>query len=417
VSVGSGGGSYMNALSKLSELNRNLPIQNVRPSSPLAASTGLANLFSRAKLPGAPSCYVVDRVEKNIYIAGTYNSVIPLGLTNTSGDSVNKTLRASQGEAVYLIKYDRYGNMLWCASIDGSSGENQAIVAIEASGDHVYLGCNTTSATPPAVYNGDNSVSSVVFAPNPGFCVVKYTKNGEAKMGISSSVNVVPTANPPAPVSINNAYVRITDMIVDTNGDLFLAGVHYSRAPATAYAKVLHNATNRSAFATMGPTANRHCPWWARYNSSGVGQTCVSSITSGNGLDRNGGEGDNGSGTTLALDGSGSIYLAFHGHTGLNVNGAAAIRQPWGYAAHVTKFSRTGTLQWAFSLDSGGHDYATRVGIVEDMKQVVFEGTKAAGVTGKVFSGTVEVASIPATTASAPFKLVLGVDGNLVSAA
>jgi hypothetical protein len=290
----------------------------------------------------------------NVYLAGHYGSASPT-IYNAGNASSGLTLRAtSGGSAAYVVKYNSSGAAQWAASVDGANNDPAESVAVDSSGN-VYLAGHYGSAS-PTIYNAGNASSGLTLRASSSVAafVVKYNSSGAAQWAAS--------------VDGSSAEYGFS-VAVDISGNVYLAGLYGSNSPT------IYNAGNVSSGLTLRASGST-AAFVVKYNNSGAAQWAAS--VDGSSADE---------GRSVAVDGSGNVYLAGNyvtfsptiynagnASSGLTLRTPTRISYSDGTAAYVVKWNSSGTAQWAASVDGKERDQGNSVAVWQHSGNVYLAG-------------------------------------------
>ncbi|MBI4929666.1 MAG: hypothetical protein HY841_02810, partial [Bacteroidetes bacterium] len=256
----------------------------------------------------------------NVYVVGSFkSSSITFGsttLTNAGGNY-----------AMFIVKYDANGNVLWAKSAGGNNPDCPASVSSDASGN-VYVAGTFRSSS---ITFGSTTLTNT----NSGWAeifIVKYDASGNALWAKSAS-------------GITGDYA--TSVSCDAFGNVYMAGYSYSSSITFASITLPHiNASDIFIvkYDTLGNVL------WAQ---------------------RAGGGGNNDAAWSMVVDNSGNIYLTGEFSSNTIIFGSTILSSPNNSAdIFVVKYDSSGSVIWAIRV--GGNDADIPKSIVADASGYVY---------------------------------------------
>jgi hypothetical protein len=267
----------------------------------------------------------------NVYVTGRFSATADFG-------SVSLT-SAGRGDG-FVAKFTASGAVSWAKRWGTAQDEEGLGVAVDGAGNVAVVGGRTYITTTGSIYTVDN---------NHGLDILKYTPTG----GTAWAPKWVNTRSLP----------QSADLKVDASGSLFVAGEFDGTVdldPGTKW--------NQSYTVTSGPS---HAGFVLKLTSAGsfawaspflgqfnTGTSCYSSAQS------------------LALDGSGNVFVA-GSYTGV-VDfdpGAGTTNLPTGGGGYIAKLTPTGGLAWARAMEKDpavSNSYISVYGLATDAAGSVY---------------------------------------------
>jgi hypothetical protein len=273
----------------------------------------------------------------NVYLAGFYGfNGASATIYNSNDTDSGLTLRATSGyDAAFVVKYNSSGIAQWAVSVDGTGYDSSSSVVVDADGNVYLSGEYGNSGATATIYNTNNTSSGLTLRATSGYdaaFAVKYNSSGIAQWAVSVDGT-----------DIDNG----SSVVVDADGNVYLAGQYNSTGVATIY-----NTNNVSSGLTLRDPGGS-AAFVVKYNSSGIAQWAVS--VDGTGYDY---------GKSIAVDSSGNVYLGGRYGSGAatiynlnNEDSGLTLRATSGsYAAFVVKYSQTNMRFKLLNYSSSDND-------------------------------------------------------------
>jgi hypothetical protein len=232
----------------------------------------------------------------NVYVIGFFLSTVTFGST---------TLTNSGNYDVFVVKYNASGAVQWAVNGGGANDDRGSGIAVDGSGN-VYVTGFFSSAT--ATFGAITLTSS----GSEDVYVAKYNASGVAQWAVKGG---------------GASFDRGNGIAVDGSSNVYVTG-QFSSATATFGSTTLTNTGGSDVFVV-------------KYNTSGVVQWAVKG---------GGTSGDTGNG--IAVDGSGNAYVTGQFSSTTATFGSTTLTNTGGSDVFVVKYNTSGVVQWA--VNDGG---------------------------------------------------------------
>jgi Secretion system C-terminal sorting domain len=276
-------------------------------------------LWAKQSSAGNPLPYSVATDEKgNSYIAGYYIGLAVFGS--------NVLEFSGSADAVFLIKYDVNGNIVWAVQstfpTNLCAGYGESVCTDKF--DNVYLTGNFTDS----IRFGTNSLNGIVNHSSANIFLAKYDSNGNAKWAIQANTLSA------------SAYGEGYGVTTDQSGNAYIAGYF----------------TDTLTFGSITLTANHDSTVFvAKYDSSG-NFNWAEQTTNGPWI-----------GLSLASDAN-DIYLGGLGSADTLTIGGNSIYNPGNNnSSFILKLNPSGSMVCGSILKNGGGTGMTYAGIASDL--------------------------------------------------
>ncbi len=274
----------------------------------------------------------------NAYVTGYFNSS-----TITFG---TYTLTNAGSYDIFLVKYDSSGNVLWAKSAGGTSSDDGASVAVDASGNSYVTGAFSSDTITFGSYTLTNASGTEIF-------LVKYDVSGNVVWATSTTGTSLDRGN-----SIAN----------DATGNVYITG--YFESPAIAFGSYILNNTDGSDI------------FLAKYD--GNGNVIWATNAMGTSWDV---------GRSVAVDASGNAYVTGNFESPSITFGSFTLTNAGFYDIFLVKYDSAGNVIWAKS--SEGTD-------LDEGNSVAVDAVGNSYVTGAFSSPAITFGSFTLTNTSAP---------------
>ncbi len=274
----------------------------------------------------------------NAYVTGYFNSS-----TITFG---TYTLTNAGSYDIFLVKYDSSGNVLWAKSAGGTSSDDGASVAVDASGNSYVTGAFSSDTITFGSYTLTNASGTDIF-------LVKYDVSGNVVWATSTTGTSLDRGN-----SIAN----------DATGNVYITG--YFESPAIAFGSYILNNTDGSDI------------FLAKYD--GNGNVIWATNAMGTSWDV---------GRSVAVDASGNAYVTGNFESPSITFGSFTLTNAGFYDIFLVKYDSAGNVIWAKS--SEGTD-------LDEGNSVAVDAVGNSYVTGAFSSPAITFGSFTLTNTSAP---------------
>ncbi len=286
----------------------------------------------------------------NVFVTGKFNcSSIIFGTTTLTNNGPSATLTNLETYDMYIVKYDKDGNVKWAKSAGGSNNEFGSSIVTDGSGN-VYV---TGSFGSSSITFGTIVLTNVASGTTDGF-IVKYDIAG----------NVVWAQR--AGGILNDSFGKL---VTDDNGNVYATGSFTSSSITLGTINLINPAPGSGIpfFVKYDPNGNA---LWARVWPVGVYSR------------------------DIALDGSGNLYymgtfttstITF-GTTTLTNSGSAGSSDIF-----IVKYGAEGNVLWAKSAGGSANDVGS---------SITKDGNGNVYMTGSFMSSTITFGEITLTNAS-----------------
>jgi hypothetical protein len=227
----------------------------------------------------------------------------------------NITLPVTSSLAAFLAKYDANGLAQWATTVDGISGDYGYSVAIDSIGNVYISGQYTSTSIVPL----NNSITLPITSFGAAF-LVKYDANGLAQW----ATKIDGTGND------NGNYVT-----TDSIGNVYISGSYTSTSAVS-----LNNSITL-------PLVSSSAAFLVKYNASGLAQWATKIDGTNN---------DNGQ--SVATDSIGNVYISgsYLSTSIVPLNNGITLPITNSIAAFLAKYDANGLAQWATKIDGIGAD-------------------------------------------------------------
>ncbi len=251
----------------------------------------------------------------NVYVTGYFNGAADFNRGGSGGS------RTATGVDAFLVKFDATGTFLWVNTIEGSSTEEGRGVAVDGTGNNVYVTGTSNSAA--VNFNPGGTVNG---AGNYDVFLAKYNAGGTYQwakaMGGTNADNGQGVA-------------------VDGTGNVYVTGIVRTTIVTTAD-------FNPGGTGGTITTEGNNDVFLAKYDPSGIFQWVKN---------MGGSSVDNGYG--ISLDGTGNAYVTgyYNGTANFNLGGSdGLLTAVTGADVFVAKYDPNGNYRWAKSMGGGADD-------------------------------------------------------------
>lgn len=244
----------------------------------------------------------VDKISGNIYITGSFSGTAHFG---------SKEVKTVGGDDIFLISYDPSGSVLWAKNFGSAKDDAGFGVTCSNTGDVVLTGAFSDTAN----FGGKKLIAK----GRTDIFIAKYNSEGDLQWVQQAG---------------DTAYGDKPAIVTDNTGNIYVTGRFYFNTPGVVPG--------------CDGIGNIYI---AKYSKTGVKQwmKCAG----------NGGEE---SGDAIAVDSSGYIYVT--GGYDFTINfGSGKILNSGLIDAFIVKFNSDGVAQWTDHAGSTGDDYGTSLAL------------------------------------------------------
>ena len=259
---------------------------------------------------------VASDTRGNVYVTGEFPSTIVFGI-----DTLTTPFTGFIHNAIYLVKYDATGNVLWAKSSKGNFYENDYANAIATDPfGNVYIVGSFFSRQ--LIFGNDTLTTDSVFNEQSMF-IVKYDSLGNALWAKSARAT---------DASFDPSWAEATGVCTDVDGNVYLSGDFYS--PWIIFgADTLRN---------LAPSQGMD-DFVVKFNSDGNVLWAKQSLY---------GSSVNADASKVAVDIAGNVYTAGNFYGTRLVFGSDTIKNLGWEKPFFVKYDATGNVQWAKSTSN-----------------------------------------------------------------
>jgi hypothetical protein len=267
----------------------------------------------------------------SVYVTGYIQDSIQVN--NSNGTSFGTITTTSYG--YYLIKYNRFGAVIWTTKLDGAGDEyNDILLDVRQSDIYITTSFASTTFT---LYNSDSSAFVPTLPKGTGAfggAVVKYNSSGFVQWG--------------AYLQNNNAsgYVIPNAISTSDTGDIYISGINaISGSTVTLYSTAGVAGANYTNAGTGGNTT----AFTAKYSTAGVPQWIAKVETINTTNNRQ----IQASLMSIEVDNNGDILTAYTHYT-QGGGGDVKIYNSAGAASSYSYTATNGSIPFVVKYDSNG---------------------------------------------------------------
>ncbi len=332
---------------------------------------------------------VITDASGNIYVSGSYSSGSVLTLRDASGNTQKNstiTLPITSAGAVFLVKYNSSGQVLWATSIDGTATDNGRGVTMDSNGFiyvtgnyNILSGVVTLKDVSGTTQNNSTIKLPATLSSSNAAFVAKYNQNGIAQWA----------------TSIDGSGADIGYSIAaDLSSNIYISGQYIASSPITL--KDVSGTTQSNSAVTL-PVTISNAALLVKYNSAGQVQWATNIDGSGSAAD---------SGWYVTTDSKGFVYMVggYNATTGSstylkdvsgNTQKASTIYIPSNGGTFITKYNSNGIAQWANYLSTGATCYSV---FADSLGNLFVGGSSAFAQTMRNASGNTQAIATPNIT-------------------
>jgi Beta-propeller repeat len=259
----------------------------------------------------------------NVYVTGYFYSPTAI---------FGSTILLNNGISdVFVVKYNSSGVVQWAVNVGGSFEDKGSSIAVDGSGNVYITG-----------YFYSNSILGLTNTGNSDVFVVKYNSSGVGQWAVAVGGSLSDYGN---------------GIAVDGSGNVYITGNFYSNT-------------------LLGLTNTGDSDFFVvKYNSSGVVQWAV-----------NGGGFLSDSGSGIAVDGSGNVYVTGYFYS----NSVLGLINAGNSDVFVVKYNSSGVVQWAVSGGGSSEDKGSGIA-VDGSGNVYITGNTYSNILGLTNNGISDV--------------------------
>ncbi|MGZ4044402.1 MAG: SBBP repeat-containing protein [Bacteroidia bacterium] len=304
----------------------------------------------------------------NVYITGWFTS-------STIAFGTSTLTNAGVGAAIFLVKYDPAGNVLWAQTAPGSTAQNAYGVATDNNGN-VYIAGEFQS---PTIAFGTTTLTNAGGIVPYDCFIAKCDQNGNFLWAAGAGGTGIEIANSLAVDNAGNAYITgnfnsatltfsNTTLINAGGGDIFLTkyNANGTVAWATSAGGVADDAGNAVTIDNLGNIGlagmyTSPVISFGTYTLSNAGNNDIfiaSYSSSGTALWANSFGGNQSDEVfNMCTDSNGNFYIAGAFQSSSLSIGSTTLNNAGNYDIVVAKFDPSGLPMWAISEGGSGYDY------------------------------------------------------------